>query len=111
MKLIREQGDFDWVKEITPNPWLEWDGIYFDIKPTTEDLEEYINLALSTRYIKNDDPWSIDMEIDLMIMMRHAEKGSLFLVVNPMDNKLTYSNKNNYPSIINWVNYSQLKTP
>jgi hypothetical protein len=57
-KIIREEiKDFDWAKGPF-NPWLEYDAIIFDIEPTEEEVNKYIQMALDTREIANAHEWT-----------------------------------------------------
>lgn len=57
-KIIREEiKDFDWTKGPF-NPWLDYDAIIFDIEPTEEEVNKYIQMALDTREIANAHEWT-----------------------------------------------------
>ena len=66
-KILRE--DFEWT-EGPINPWLEYDGIVFDIEPTREDVNMYIEQCLNTRKVSNASQWTEDIrekDIDFII--------------------------------------------
>jgi hypothetical protein len=69
-KIIREEiDDFDWIKGPF-NPWLEYDGIVFDIEPTREDVNQYIEQCLDSRKVNNASEWTEDVretDIDQVI--------------------------------------------
>jgi len=49
MKLIREQDDFDWTNNTLINPWeLGYDLVFFDVVPTRKDVEELIEMVLTS---------------------------------------------------------------
>ena len=59
-RIIREEiNDFDWI-EGPINPWLEYDGIVFDVEPTREDVNMYIEQCLNTREVVNGYTWDED---------------------------------------------------
>jgi len=58
---INESTDeWDWI-EGPLNPWHEYDGIVFDIEPTREDVDMYIEMALESRYVNNASEWTEDI--------------------------------------------------
>jgi hypothetical protein len=66
-KILRE--DFEWT-EGPINPWIEYDGIVFDIEPTREDVNMYIEQCLNTRKVSNASQWTEDIrekDIDFII--------------------------------------------
>jgi hypothetical protein len=61
---INESTDeWDWI-EGPLNPWHEYDGIVFDIEPTREDVDMYIEMALESRYVNNASEWTEDVRND-----------------------------------------------
>ena len=118
MKLIREFNDFNllesenpfqWIKDVPVNPWLEYDGIYFDIKPSKEEIKRYINLALDGRLIINRDSWgeyNIDSSIESIINYFKRYGSAVLGIENSV---LTYAdNKKWYGGTMKWVDYSKL---
>jgi hypothetical protein len=60
-RIIKEEiNDFEWT-EGPINPWLEYDGIVFDIEPTREDVNMYIEQCLNTRKVANASEWTEDI--------------------------------------------------
>jgi hypothetical protein len=61
---INESTDeWDWI-EGPLNPWHEYDVIIFDIEPTREDVDMYIEMALESRYVNNANEWTEDVRND-----------------------------------------------
>lgn len=111
-KIIKEEiNDFDFITNEPTNPWLIYDGIVFDITPSKEEVNSYIELALNTRKdISNTDSWETGRERDIDNIMRYQKRyGTSVLVVGIRDKQLSYSSDKDYYSIdTKWVNYSQL---
>jgi hypothetical protein len=111
-KIIKEEiNDFDFITNETINPWLDYDGIVFDITPSKEEVNSYIELALNTiKDISNTDSWETDRERDIDNIIRYQKRyGTSVLVVGIINRQLSYSdNKNGYSINTRWVNYSQL---
>ena len=107
MKLIREHDDFSWVDEIQINPWLGYDTINFDIVPSEEDVNKYIELALSTKKIENSGAWAYSREYDIEKIIQYAERGSSYLSIDK-NNVLSYGNESYYPKDTKKINYSSL---
>jgi len=56
MKLIREFDDFDWANNTLINPWeLGYDLVFFDEVPTRKDVEELIEMALTSRNLNSNN--------------------------------------------------------
>lgn len=61
MKLIREFEDFDWANNTLINPWeLGYDLVFFDKVPTRKDVEDLIEMALTSHNLNghNKKAWS-----------------------------------------------------
>ena len=118
MKLIREFNDFNllesgdpfqWIKDMPINPWLEYDGIYFDIKPSEEDIKLYINLALDSRSIENRNSWSDSTIKSGAIAIINYFKVYGSAVLGLERGVLTYADKKAlYHGTMKWVDYSKL---
>jgi len=56
MKLIREFDDFDWANNTLINPWeLGYNLVFFDEVPTRKDVEELIEMALTSRNLNSNN--------------------------------------------------------
>ena len=114
-KIIKESlEDFEWVNEIEANPWLDYKGIIFDVKPTPEDVNKYIEMALNTvERISNVDAWDSGREYDIRNIIEYQEqKGHSYLVVGDWFNHLQYApDIEDFPNTKKneWVKYSSLK--
>lgn len=115
-KILRESDEWDWIRDEVINPWVEYDGINFDAKPTKEEVNTYIELALNSRRVDNRKAWlsGRTRDINLIINLIQTKKRA-FLVLGP-DNILSYvSDMKYFPSTGNKkpkvIKYSQLKEP
>ena len=69
-KIIKEEiEDFTWMIDEPLNPWDEYDMIIFDIKPTKEEINNYIELALNTKNPENKESWEIGRKEDLKLIL------------------------------------------
>ena len=111
-KIIKKEiNDFDFIINEPINPWLDYDGIVFDITPSKEEVNTYIELALNTRKdISNDDAWETGRQNDVeRIIRRQKRNGISVLVIGRLNKQLQYSDdKNEFGINTKWVNYSQL---
>jgi hypothetical protein len=75
-RIIKEEiNDFEWT-EGPINPWLEYDGIVFDIEPTREDVNMYIEQCLNTRKVSNASEWTEDIrETDIDFIIQNSYLG------------------------------------
>ena len=111
-KIIKEEiEDFTWMIDEPLNPWSEYDMIIFDQKPTKEEINNYIELALNTKNPENKESWEIGRKEDLKLILNYFKKyGGAILEVNEYKNLVygdpTYVNRN--PSRYNSIKYSQL---
>jgi hypothetical protein len=111
-KIIKEEiEDFTWMIDEPLNPWDEYDMIIFDQKPTKEEINNYIELALNTKNPKNKESWEIGRKEDLKLILNYFKKyGEAILNVDENNNLVyaepTYVNRN--PSRYNSIKYSQL---
>jgi hypothetical protein len=111
-KIIKEEiEDFTWMIDEPLNPWDEYDMIIFDQKPTKEEINNYIELALNTKNPENKESWEIGRKEDLKLILNYFKKyGGAILEVNEYKNLVygepTYVNRN--PSRYNSIKYSQL---
>lgn len=110
MKLIREFNEFDFITNEPINPWLEYDGVHFDIEPSPEDVNTYIELALNTREVNNKDAWDVGREQDIKTIIKYKKKyGNCYLVLHPIRNELSYSDSTDYyGEKTKYIKYSQL---
>jgi len=107
MKLIREFDDFEWAKQPL-NPWLMYDGIIFDIEPTSDEVDMYIEMALNTKDGLNKEPWYTGREDDITSIINYQRhRGQCALAIN-REEFLTYSNDLYYYNDKNLIKYSQL---
>jgi len=104
-----EEDDFAWITDVPLNPWLEYDAIIFDKKPKKKKLNNYIELALSTKNPSNKESWEIGRKGDIESILRYTKKyGEAVLMVDG-NNNLVYSDPSYYDSkTINSIKYSQL---
>jgi len=112
-RILKEANDFDWMREPI-NPWLEYDGIIFDIEPTREDVNMYIEMVLNNyieiynKQIGNADAWETGRERDIdQIIGYHKDTGGSVLAIN-RDGYLTFGDKQEYYGSRNLIRYSQL---
>lgn len=107
MKLIREFDDFEWTKQPL-NPWLMYDGIIFDIEPTEDEVDMYIEMALNTKKFLNRGDWGGGREDDINNIINYQKRrGQCALAIN-RNGFLTYSNDLQYYNGKNLIKYSQL---
>jgi len=110
MKLIREFDDFEWAKNDLINPWiLGYTGIHFDIEPTRENLNQLIEMALSTD-ITNVPKWGEDeRETDIDNLLKYFNEGESYLGISKYL-ELGYGTKKDYIGWggIKWIGYSKL---
>lgn len=83
--------DFDWIEEIPVNPFYLYDGIKFDVMPTENEVNEYIEMALDTGKVKNSRIWERNREVDIRHIIRSIkEYGHCFLEINKDSSSLQY---------------------
>jgi hypothetical protein len=104
-----EINDFTWITDEPINPWSQYSMIVFDEKPTREEINYYIELALNTRKISNKDAWRItDREMDINSILNYIEdRGGVVLKIDQWDD-LQYASVSYYNSSHNAIKYSQL---
>jgi hypothetical protein len=106
-RILKEANDFDWMREPI-NPWLEYDGIIFDIEPTREDVNMYIEMALNNKKIGNVDAWETGRERDIdQIIEYQKDMGESVLAINNYG-LLTFGDKEGYYGGRNLIRYNQL---
>jgi hypothetical protein len=106
-RILKETNDFDWMREPI-NPWLEYDGIIFNIEPTREDVNMYIEMSLNNKKIGNADAWETGRERDIVqIIDYQKDTGEAVLAINH-DGYLTFGDKAEYYGGRNLIRYSQL---
>jgi hypothetical protein len=82
-KILRE--DFEWT-EGPINPWIEYDGIVFDIEPTREDVNMYIEQCLNTRKVSNASQWTEDIrEKDIDFIIQNSYLGLYQVYTNEIN--------------------------
>jgi hypothetical protein len=82
-------SDFDWIEQHDINPWLEYDAILFDIEPTEEDANKYINMALQTLEFGNKGAWEASLSSDSEYLINlFREWGSSYIRMTEFDNLL-----------------------
>jgi hypothetical protein len=103
------ESDFKWITDEPINPWSQYSMIVFDEKPTREEINYYIELALNTRKISNKDAWRItDREMDINSILNYIEdRGGVVLKIDQWDD-LQYASVSYYNSSHNAIKYSQL---
>lgn len=107
-------SDFDWIKESPINPFYEWDGIIFDIKPTYEQVGHIIETLLNTRKddIMNYGHWEEDWDYDINSILRYAEEylDDTVLGINRVS-ALTYSPSRHYSKseLNRYIKFSKIK--
>ena len=112
MKLIREFGDFDWANNTLINPWeLGYDLVFFDKVPTRKDVEELIEMALTSHNLTghNKKAWSKtdsrNANIRKIINRANLSNRGVYLILT--EDKLLWgsgASKEEY----NKINYSNL---
>lgn len=109
-KILREGfDDLDWIREIPDNPWLVYDCIIFDIEPSREDVNKYIELALSTKIINNANSWEEGRQVDIDNIMRYKKKyGNSYLYISSNSGNLVYGDGNDLPYKSKNVLYTNL---
>lgn len=108
--LTESIDDFEWSWTKDPiNPWLEYDGIIFDIEPRRDEVNEYIEMALRTRDdIVNKDSWTTRREDDISDIINYQKKYNHCILGVDSISCLTYGTSGGYYSNRRLVNYSQL---
>lgn len=103
--LTESDDEWAWTKDPI-NPWLEYDGIIFDIEPRRDEVNEYIEMALRSRDdIVNKDSWTVGRENDINDIINYQKKYNHCILGVDNTSSLTYGT--NY-SNRRLVNYSQL---
>ena len=104
------ESDDEWAWTKDPiNPWLEYDGIIFDIEPRRDEVNEYIEMALRTRDdIVNKDSWTVGRENDINDIIKYQKEYNFCILGVDNTSFLTYGTSGGYYSNRRLVNYSQL---
>lgn len=106
---LNESGDdWDWVRETPLNPWDMYDSIDFDIEPTDEDVNHYIELALETRKITNRSAWGTGRKFDINEIKSYSRNEDCELTIDE-HGALIYGLKEYVKHIVNKIKYSELK--
>jgi len=106
--LTESDDEWSWARG-SVNPWLEYDGIIFDIEPRRDEVNEYIEMALRTRDdIANKDTWITGRENDINRIINYQKKHNhCILGVNNISS-LAYSYDDGYFNNRRLIYYSQL---
>lgn len=105
---LTESDEWDWARG-SVNPWLEYDVIIFDIEPTRDEVNEYIEMALRTRDdIVNKDAWTIGRENDINAIINYQKKHNKSILGVDNSSSLAYSYDDGYFSNGSLIYYSQL---
>jgi len=106
--LMESDDEWAWAKGPI-NPWLEYDGIIFDIEPTRAEVNEYIEMALRTRDdIVNKGSWTIRREVDINSIINYQKKYNSSILGVDNTSSLAYSYDDRYFRNRNLIRYSQL---
>jgi len=105
---LTESDEWDWARG-SVNPWLEYDGIIFDIEPRRDEVNEYIEMALRTRDdIVNKDSWTIGRENDINSIINYQKKRNHCILGVDNTSSLAYSYDDIYFRNGRLIYYSQL---
>jgi hypothetical protein len=107
LDLNESEDELNWIRETPLNPWYDYDSIDFDIEPTDEDVNHYIELALQTREISNRGAWGSGRKFDIISIKDYARDGDCQLVINQWG-EMTYGPKR-FVETNKRIKYSELK--
>lgn len=93
---ILKESDFDWVGEFEVNPWLEYDVIMFDMTPNRNKVNEYIEMALTTRKLSNDKSWGVGRGDDIDSIIDYQDRYGVCYLAIDRSNNLSYGDKLDY---------------
>jgi len=99
---LNESDDFDWARDVEPNPFHNYDGVVFREGTTKSDVEKFIKMALdSGRHIRNRGIWTDDyIEEDVDQLMRYIDyHGQSYLQIEKSGD-LTFGHHNKYSDLI-----------
>ena len=104
-----EEDDFAWITDEPLNPWLEYNAIIFNRKPKKKEINNYIELALSTRNPANKEAWGIGRAEDIKGILNYIKRYDKAVLMLDGNNNLVYSDPSGYKNKkINSIKYSQL---
>jgi hypothetical protein len=107
--ITESDDEWDWARGSVINPWLEYDGIIFDIEPRRDEVNRYIEMALKTiDDIVNKDQWRIGRENDITDIINYQKELNHCILALDKKNSLSYSSDDNYFRNRNLIRYSQL---
>jgi hypothetical protein len=106
--LTESDDEWDWARG-SANPWLEYDGIIFDLEPRRDEVNEYIEMALRTRDdIVNKEAWTTGRENDISGIINYQKKHNHCILGVDNISSLAYSCNGGYFSNGRLIYYSQL---
>jgi len=107
--ITESDDEWDWARGSVINPWLEYDGIIFDIEPRRDEVNRYIEMALKTiDDIVNKDQWRIGRENDINSIINYQKKHNHCILGVDNTSSLAYSYDGGYFSNGRLIYYSQL---
>jgi len=100
-KILKESkadwfGEFGDFADFGIDPWLEYDVIMFDVTPSRDKVNEYIEMALTTRKPANDDAWKTGREDDIDSIIDYQELNGVSYLAIDGYHKLAYGDRLDY---------------
>jgi hypothetical protein len=107
---LNESDEWDWVRGPI-NPWSEYDAIIFDMEPTRDEVNTYIEMALELPYVENKEAWKSGRDHDITNIINYY-KAYGQAVLGLSGNDLSYGDDIdtfNLPAGDDVIRYSELK--
>jgi len=108
---IKESDELDWIRTTDTNPWMEYDGIHFDIEPSEGDVFKYIEMALNSLDVLNSHSWFYPHEDDIYGIIEYFRNKKIVYLIIDNKGRLSYGTSLSHwigCSEFNLIKYSQL---